>query len=667
MSDPLFTPLELKSTSLKNRLVMGSLHTGLEDLPFGSFKRMASFYQKRAEGGVGLIVTGGVSPNFKGRLHFLGKQFTYWWQVYAHKKMVKKVHQAGAKICLQILHAGRYAHHPFCVAPSAIKAPINKYTPKEMSISEIESTINDFVHTAKLSEKAGYDGIEVMGSEGYLVNEFLALRSNKREDEWGGSFKNRMKFPLEIVKRIRSHTKKDFMIIYRISLLDLVEEGNTWDEIIELAQELEKAGVDLFDSGIGWHEARIPTIATMVPRKAFIKLTQRLKESVNIPVMATNRINMPDIARDILSNNQADLISMARPWLADENWGVKAQNKQDDEINTCIACNQACLDHIFQGKIASCLVNPKACFEDDFKKMPVKKLKVGIVGAGPAGLSAGIEAAKLGHNVTIYEKASEIGGQFNIAKEIPGKEEFKETIRYFKAMLKKYNIHLELNKKATKEDIIRENFDEVIISTGVKPFTPKIPGVDLSHVFSYPEAVKKVDSMIGNVALIGAGGIGFDMATLLTKKENQKAEEFFNEWGIDQTVQAQGGLKEKQTHKINRSIFLLQRKESKFGKSLGKTTGWAHRMELKKVGVQMIGGVQYKKIEPGKLTIETKEGEQELNVDHIIICAGQRSVNELYDELKDKISVHLIGGALKAAEIDAKRAIDEGIRLVHSF
>ncbi len=667
----LFTPLDLGHTTIKNRVLMGSMHTGLEEAK-GGFKRMARFYAERAKGGVGLIVTGGVAPNLQGRLHPLGMQLSFPWQVKNHKIVTKAVHDNGSKICLQILHAGRYGYHPLIVSASNSKAPISPFKARKISKLEIRKTIFDFANCAAMAKKAGYDGVEIMGSEGYFLNQFLAPATNLRTDEYGGSFENRSRIVHEVISAVRKKVGEKFIIIYRLSMLDLIKDGQTLEEVIQLAQELKASGVDIINSGIGWHEARIPTIATMVPRAAFTWISSRIKQEVSIPVITTNRINDFNVANDIIANNHADMISMARPFLADPEIVIKMQEEKFSEINTCIACNQACLDHIFKNKICSCLVNPKACHETEFQNEASKKKSVLVIGAGPAGVSCAIEAAKLGHRVTIVEKNSDIGGQFNLAKMIPGKEEFHETIRYFKAMIQKLNIEVKLNTEMTIDELAKSKYDEYIFSTGVAPRTPNIEGINNTKVLSYPEAIKNPDSIGDKVAIIGAGGIGFDVAELLVHKHHSSEDQlstFFKTWGIDTEYKSRGAIKEKSCPTPSREIFLLQRKTTKHGAGLGKTTGWIHRQSLKDNKVQMLGGVQYKRITDEGLWIEQDGAETLLEVDNIILCAGQYSVNKLYSDAKAvlKQKIHLIGGAYLAQEIDAKRAIDEGVRLAHKL
>ncbi len=662
----LFEPLDLGFTSIKNRVLMGSMHTGLEETK-GGYEKMAAYFGERAKGGVGLIVTGGIAPNKAGMVAPFSSTMSSKKSAEKHKVITEAVHKYNGKICMQILHTGRYAFHPFAVAPSPLKAPISPFKPWEMSKRRIEKTIDDFAKAARLAQHANYDGVEIMGSEGYLINQFIAAKTNKRTDEWGGVYENRIKFPLEIVRRIRQAVGKEFIIIFRLSMLDLVPGGSSWEEVVLLAKELEKSGVNIINTGIGWHESRIPTIATMVPRAAFTWVTRKMKDEVNIPLITTNRINRPETAEQILENGDADMISMARPFLADPEFVNKAAQGREDEINTCIACNQACLDHIFARKTASCLVNPRACHETELNYLPAGKVKnIAVVGAGPAGLSAATILAQRGHKVTLFETASEIGGQFNIAKEIPGKEEFHETLRYYNNQIKKNRIELKLNTKANTDDL--KKFDEVIIATGVQARMPQIEGIDHPKVLNYIEVLKDKKPVGKKVAIIGAGGIGFDVAEYLTHspKKETPLKSFLKEWGIDENNEVRGGIEgiKPEIEPSPREITMMQRKKSKIGASLGKTTGWVHRLSLKSKKVRMLNAVQYNKIDDKGLHI-TRNGKDELiEADNIVICAGQYSVNELYEPLKTQgVNVHIIGGAFEAGELDAKRAIEQGSKL----
>ncbi|MGL6287405.1 FAD-dependent oxidoreductase [Aeromonas hydrophila] len=661
----LLTPLDLGFTQLRNRVLMGSMHTGLEEEK-GGFDKLAAFYGERARGGVGLIVTGGIAPNLRGRLVPHGSQLSFPWQVAKHKKVTSAVHQEGGKIALQILHAGRYAYHPFSLAPSALKAPISPFKPRAMSERQIRGTIRDFAATAQLARSAGYDGVEVMGSEGYLINQFICERTNKRTDGWGGSSENRMRFPVEIVRAIRERVGPDFIIIFRLSMLDLVEQGSSLEEVIALGQALEQVGVTLINTGIGWHEARIPTIATSVPRGAFSWVTAELKKHLKVPLITTNRINTPEVAERILAGGEADMVSMARPFLADPEFVIKAAENRADEINTCIACNQACLDHVFKQKRASCLVNPRACFETEltFGRVPQPK-KLAVVGAGPAGLAFACYAAERGHQVSLFDQASEIGGQFNFAKQIPGKEEFHETLRYFAKRLEKCGVELYLGQRQSAESLLGGGFDEVILATGIRPRTPNIPGIEHAKVMSYLDVLRDHKPVGEKVAVIGAGGIGFDVAEYLVEgKGDRSRDHWLKEWGIDKQLGERGGLMAPVIDAPERQVWLLQRKESKVGDGLGKTTGWIHRTVLKNRKVEMLSGVQYLRIDDEGLHIQVGEQQQCLPVDQVIICAGQEPLKELQAGLLAAGKpVHIIGGADVAAELDAKRAIRQGAEL----
>lgn len=664
----LLAPLDLGFTTLKNRVLMGSMHTGLEEVENG-FERMAAFYAERARGQVGLIVTGGIAPNKEGLPLPFGHPMDNEKEAAKHMVVTDAVHREGGKICMQILHVGRYGYQEGNVSASDTKAPISPFPAKALTAEGIERTINDYAHCAKMAQFAGYDGVEIMGSEGYLINQFIVSKTNRRTDEWGGSYQNRIKFPLEIVRRTRERVGPNFIIIYRLSMLDLVHDGSTWDEVVHLAKEIEKAGATIINTGIGWHEARVPTIATMVPRGGFAWVTKRMMGQVNIPLVTTNRINMPDVAEQLLADGCADMISMARPFLADENLVLKAIEGREDEINTCIGCNQACLDHTFQMKVCSCLVNPRACHETELNYTPTEqKKRIAVVGAGPAGLASSTIAAMRGHHVDLYEASSEIGGQFNMAKKIPGKEEFHETIRYFDRQIQLTGVHLKLNHKVTAEELIDSQYDEVIIATGVLPRDPHIPGQSHPKVLSYIDVLSHKKTVGKSVAIVGAGGIGFDVAEYLATEENHSPSlsvpHYMKEWGVDMTYEKGGSLKEPQPDPSPRQLYLLKRSSGKHGKYLGKTTGWIHRASLQMKDVEMIANVEYHKIDDQGLHFRANNENMVLPVDNIVICAGQESYNPLVSPLqKAQVSVHVIGGAEEATELDAKRAIDQGARL----
>ncbi|WP_299183787.1 NADPH-dependent 2,4-dienoyl-CoA reductase [uncultured Neptuniibacter sp.] len=662
----LMAPLDLGFTTLKNRILMGSMHLGLEEAPNG-FERMAAFYAERARGGVSLIVTGGIGPNKEGAVHGHAAQMVTAEDVENHRIVTDAVHKEGGKICMQILHTGRYAYNPQPVAPSALQAPINPFPPKALNASEIEEQISDFVRCASLAKEAGYDGVEIMGSEGYLLNQFITARTNKREDEWGGEYEQRIRFPLEVVRRVREAVGTDFIIIYRLSMLDLVEGGSSYQEIVELGKAIEVAGATIINTGIGWHEARIPTIATKVPRAAFTWVTAKVREALSVPVITSNRINMPDVAEEVLARGDADMVSMARPFLADPEFVRKAAENRADEINTCIGCNQACLDHIFAGKLTSCLVNPRACHETELLISPAdKQKKIAVVGAGPAGLAFSTTAAKRGHQVTLFDAASEIGGQFNVAKRIPGKEEFYETLRYFGKQIELTGVELRLNTQVSGEMLNCSDFDEVVLATGITPRRPELEGVDHAKALTYLDVMQ--GAAVGKrVAVIGAGGIGFDISEVLVhqgESTSQNIPAFMKEWGVDMTLESRGGVENMQPEfePAAREVYLLQRKKTKVGTGLGKTTGWIHRTDLAKKGVKMLNKCDYLKIDDAGLHLLVEGEPQLLEVDNVVICAGQESRRDLVDQISQK-PVHLIGGADVASELDAKRAIDQGTRL----
>lgn len=669
----MLAPLDLGFTTLKNRVIMGSMHTGLEELP-GGFDKMAAFYAERARGGVGLIVTGGISPDDAGVVFKGGSKLTTDHEVEEHKVIPKAVHDAGGKICLQVLHTGRYAYHKELVGPSEGRAPINAYQPHALTTDEIHETIANYVRCATLAQKAGYDGVEIMGSEGYLINQFIAKRVNKRTDEWGGSYENRIRLALEIIRQTRETLGENFIIIYRLSMLDLVEGGSSWDEIVQLAKAVEAAGATIINTGIGWHEARIPTIATMVPRAAFTWVTRRMMGEVSIPLCTTNRINMPEVADAVIANGDADMVSMARPFLADPELVNKAAANASNEINTCIGCNQACLDHVFQNQTSSCLVNPRACYETELNYLPTKApKKIAVVGAGPAGLSVATTAAMRGHEVTLYEAGSELGGLFNVAKEIPGKEEFNETIRYFTRMIEKHDVTLQLNTRVTAEQLSAADFDEVVIATGVTPRTPPIDGIDHPSVLNYMDVLAAKKPVGKRVAIIGAGGIGVDTAQFLTQNGEAASvniEKFMRAWGVDMDLDNAGGLNTEQTHaEPAREVTILRRSTTgKIGVSSGKTTAWAHRAELAHRGVQVLSGVQYQRVDDEGLHITIDGEPQLLAVDNVVLCAGQTPRRNLAEELQSAgLTPHIIGGADEARELDAKHAINQGSRLAVTF
>jgi 2,4-dienoyl-CoA reductase (NADPH2) len=659
----LLEPLDLGFTTLKNRVLMGSMHTGLEDV-HGGYKKLAAFYEERARGGVGLIVTGGISPTFRGRLALSASQLSWPWQLSGHRHVTRAVHGADSKICLQILHAGRYAMHPFAVGPSAIRAPISPITPKALSKGGIERTINAFVKTAKLAKRAGYDGVEVMGSEGYLINQFICEHTNHRNDSWGGSFENRARLATEIVRRIRTAVGKDWIIIFRLSMLDLLKDGSSWEEVILLAHAIERAGATLINTGIGWHEVRIPTIAMSVPRGAFTWVTHKLRESVNVPLITSNRINTPELAEEILDQGKADMVSMARPFLADAEFIKKAGSGKSSSINTCIACNQGCLDRVFKKQRATCLVNPRACYETELEYVKTQTpKKVVVIGLGPAGMACASVAAQRGHEVVVYE-AEELGGQLNLAVQIPGKKEFYETMRYFRNSFEENNVTVNTGRRITSEELQQIDADVVVIATGVKPRIPEIKGINHSKVMMYKDVFEARPKIGNKVAIVGAGGIGFDVAGLLLHDEPSD-KQWMHEWGIDTSYSGRGGLlKSAEASVLQRKITMLQRKQGKMGESLGKTTGWIHRLSLRKAGVEMITGVEYQCIDDAGLHILKDGRESVLDVDTVVICAGQLPENSLEQAARDNgRSVHVIGGADEARELDAERAIRQGAEL----
>ena len=679
----LFSPLDLGFTTLRNRVLMGSMHTGLEDRA-SDFPKLAAYFGERAAGGVGLIVTGGFSPNMMGWLTPFSSKLSWPWEARKHRLVTNAVHAHGAKICLQLLHAGRYSYHPLSVGPSKVKSPINPFTPRALTGFGVERTISAYANAARLARDGGYDGVEVMGSEGYLINQFLSARTNRRKDGWGGDLQKRMRFATEIVRRVREACGPDFIIIYRLSMLELVPEGSGWEDIVAQAKAIEAAGATILNTGIGWHEARVPTIATSVPRAAFAGVTAKLRPEVKLPLVATNRINMPDVAEGILAGGGADLISMARPLLADPDWANKARAGRADRINTCIACNQACLDHVFEQKTASCLVNPRACAETElnYTKTSAPK-RVAVVGAGPAGLACATVAAERGHRVTLFDAAEEIGGQFNLAKQIPGKEEFHETLRYFRHRIADTGVELRLST-AVDVDALK-GYDEVVLATGIRPRKVELTGIDHAKVLSYLDVLSGRVVPGARVAIIGAGGIGFDVAEYLVhmpildatafdlkpqhgatehRSSTLDPQRWMAEWGVDPTFSGPGGLRKPEPEPPTREVWLLQRSAGKPGAKLGKTTGWIHRAALKAKQVAMLGGVEYLGIDDSGFRIRVDGKEQTLPVDHVVICAGQEPRRELFDALKAAgVAAHLVGGADVAAELDAKRAIAQGSRV----
>ncbi|WP_291270644.1 NADPH-dependent 2,4-dienoyl-CoA reductase [Geothrix sp.] len=662
----LLAPLDLGFTMLRNRVLMGSMHTNLEEAKDG-FAKLAAFYAERARGGVGLIVTGGIAPNLRGRLTPFGSQLSWPWQVGKHRKVTEAVHAEGGKIALQILHGGRYSYHPLSVAPSSVKSPITPFRPRALSERGIRATLRDYARCAALAKQAGYDGVEIMGSEGYLINEFIAARTNRRTDGWGGSYENRMRFPVEVVKAVRGAVGRDFIVIFRLSMLDLVPEGSTWEEVVRLAQAVEAAGATIINTGIGWHEARVPTIGAMVPRGAYAWVTKKLKGEVGVPLIATNRINTPEVAEELLASGCADMVSMARPLLADAEFVKKAAEDRAPDINTCIACNQACLDHVFQQKRATCLVNPRACYETELVFAPAyAPRRIAVAGGGAAGMSFACHAAERGHVVTLFEAGPELGGQLNLAKRVPGKEEFYEMLRYFGRRLATAGVTVRLGERATVE--LLSDYEEVILATGVRARTPDIPGLDHPKVISYPDLLSGRKTAGKTVAVIGAGGIGFDVAEFLVQPDaTPQVERYLSEWGVDGTHDLRGGLlPAPQPPEPARQVFLLQRKTDRMGAGLGKTTGWIHRAGLKAMKVKMQGGIHYERIDDAGLWIRDGKdaGSKCLAVDSIVLCAGQVSERSLAEPLQALgRSVHLIGGADLAAELDAQRAIRQGAEL----
>ncbi len=665
----LFSPLDLGFTKLKNRALMGSMHTGLEEAEDG-FAKQAAFFAERARNGVGMIITGGIPPNFEGGGR--GSKLTNKDEVAQHRLVTEAVHAADpdVKICMQILHMGPLARTDQCVAPSAVKSRIGAFAPNALTEEGIEKQISDFARCAALAQEAGYDGVEIIGSAGYLISTFLVEKTNRRTDAWGGAFENRMRFPVEIVKRVRSAVGPNFILVFRISAMDMLQGGLAWEEVVALGKAIVAAGVDIVSTHFCWHEALVPTIATMVPRAAFTQVTGRLRKELGVPMITSNRINMPQVAEDVLARGDGDIVSMARPMLADAELVRKAAEGREDEINTCIACNQACLDHTFTGRLVSCLVNPRACHETDLNYLATNAPKrIAVVGAGPAGLAFAVTAAERGHKVTLFEARDDIGGQFNLARRIPGKEEFNETLRYFRRMISVRGVDLRLNTRVDADALKEAGYDEVIVATGIEPRTPDIPGVDHPKVVGYMDAILGRKPIGRKVAIMGAGGIGFDVAELISHAGVSAAldvDVFAREWGIDFKNHPRGGVTGVEPHveTSGRDITLMQRKTDALGRTLGRTTGWTHRLSLQRRGVKMVAGVEYVKIDDEGLHARVNGEPKLFDVDTVIVCAGQTSLRKLYDDLQDRgVKATLVGGAYEAAELDAKRAIDQACRL----
>lgn len=668
----LLAPLNLGFTTLKNRVLMGSMHTNLEEIPNG-FEKLAAFYAARASGGVGLIVTGGISPNLEGVLFKGAARMDDEAEVAHHRIVTEAVHAAGGKICMQLLHAGRYAMTKDVVAPSALQSPISRFEPHELSDAEVEKQIDDYARAAGFARQAGYDGVELMGSEGYLINQFLAARTNQRSDRWGGSYESRMRFPLEVIRRVRERVGDQFIVIYRLSMLDLVEGGSNWDEVVTLAKAVEQAGVTIINTGIGWHEARVPTIASNVPRAAFTGVTEKLRAEVKVPVIATNRINAPEIGEQIIASGQADMVSMARPFLADPDFVVKAAQGRAVEINTCIGCNQGCLDQVFEGKLTTCLVNPLACREDEpTPAATTAPRRIAVVGAGPAGMIVAAVAAERGHWVTLFESRPCLGGEFEIAGRIPGKEEFYETLRYYANRLERAGVEVRLGQAADREMLLADGYDDVVVATGVRPWMPPIPGIEHAKVLDYLDVLEHGKHVGKRVAIIGAGPIGFDVAEYLTESDehvHQGKEGFMAEWGVDVRFESRGGITApRAVPAVDREIYMLEVRDIKVGAELSRTTGWIHREVLKKRKVEMWGGVTFKEVNGKRLSLVYRGEDKTLDVDTVIVCAGQRARADLADELEGAgLRVHRIGAARDARGMDAKLAFAEGLELARSL